>query len=490
MYKPSDHIFDLPNELLLQILRVTDDELCDIYMPLQYKDQKLAIKRLGVLRLVCKRTAAIGLDIVLPLLSLHRHTDCVGYKTSERSLAMIEAISRNAKLAALITRLICSGHHYDLATMVRAGCSGQCDNHNSMDPGRHELKCPLTESHRIRSFYIAECRFVGRGNAAERLRKALPRFPNLRKLVYDRRLGSHFTRDVPGTQHSIKSSELNAYLLPISSLHGWTGIVDIARALGARPNRIDTLEMLGVLPDMSTCALEERAVLHRFVKTTPALRTLLMHPLKLVPWNVGLFARLPATKPAEARLWIDLLGEMVHLQTLEVRSYDHVDDKDLEDASIIRLLLTMQWPRLQTLRLKGMGVYHDALMSFLLRHRQTLTDIELLDCHTIVSAGPLSQVYNYHEYIECVYGDWVECATLLWAMRRRGALRTVSVEFEPLVLERLTEENGRLFEGLQPSGLRKKGSHDFTDALMRYCAREPRMWKGADDWMMESVKTE
>jgi len=131
----------------------------------------------------------------------------------------------------------------------------------------------------------------------------------------------------------------------------------------------------------------------------------------------------------------------------------------------------MHFPQLEALRITGIGVYHDAFLSFLLLHGSTLAEIELKNFHTIVSAGRLEKTYYGYDYSECVYGDWVECATLLLDMRQQGRLKKLRLTFESLGLERLTEENRRLFERIQ--AVDRFGDmccFDFEDVLLAYCA--------------------
>jgi len=106
---------------------------------------------------------------------------------------------------------------------------------------------------------------------------------------------------------------------------------------------------------------------------------------------------------AEAPLWRDtFFARMASLRSLEVRSYDHPDDAMLGDSSVMRILLKMHFPRLEALRITGIGVHHDAFLAFLLLHGSTLAEIELKNFHTIVSAGRLDKTYYGYDYSECI----------------------------------------------------------------------------------------
>jgi hypothetical protein len=414
MLPPHCNISHLPAELLLQILDIQHGE----HSPNWELYHKFESRRLGTLRLVCKRFADAGLTVLLDRTAHDRPFHEIVYSMTERSLVRIEAISRNPTLASLVTQLDCRGYVYDPDLMARQlDCSDQCRHRDSMDPGQHMGTYLFAKSRRIRLFYMAQYHLVLQGTAGERLQKALPRFPNLQKLV---RTGLCS----PGTRINIMTDYPVPEFLPVSSIHGWSNMVDVARALVPTSSHINTLELLHAVPDLSTCSYEERAIIRSFTKAMPTLHTLSIRPWKLDPLDkIQLFTRVHDTA-AEAQLWRNtFFVQMTSLRSLEVCSRDHPDDTELGDSSITRILLEMHFPQLEALRITGLGVYHDAFMAFLLLHSKTLAEIELQDYHTIVSAGRLSETYDGHDYSECVYGDWVECATLLLAMRRRGCLK-------------------------------------------------------------------
>ena len=331
MSRPNGHISHLPTELLLQILGIQHDENSRSWGP----DSRLESKRLGILRLVSKRFADIGLAVLLDHTVCIQPSDRIMYRMTEQSLACIETNSQNPTLAPLITRLDCPGFVYDHDLMERQlDCSGQCHHRDSMDPELHTEICLYPRSYRLRSLYMAQHRLMSQGQAVERLQRALPRFPNLRKLV---RAGLC----TPGTRYStMRSGSVTKPLSVSSSIHGWSGMVDIARVLLSTPSHIDTLELLNVVPDLGTCSHEELAILRSVTRTTPTLHTLSIHPFKLDPLgNFQLLTRV-SDIAAEARLWrYTFFAQMASLRSLGVRSYDQPDDDELGDSSVMRSCL-------------------------------------------------------------------------------------------------------------------------------------------------------
>jgi len=87
---------------------------------------------------------------------------------------------------------------------------------------------------------------------------------------------------------------------------------------------------------------------------------------------------------------------------------------------------------IEALYFRGMGLQHKTLIAFLLKHRKTLVDVKLEDCHTIVSAGPFHLTdpdERCQDYTKCVYGDWVECGTLFLVLQRQHVLQKLSLTF-------------------------------------------------------------
>jgi len=338
---------------------------------------------------------------------------------------------------------------------------------------------------RTGSFHKAQCEFAEHGQASERLARILPRFPNLHELFYTRKQTN--AREDPHeeitwrrTQNATTSARHQSEVaIPTSSFHAWTGMIDILRALVSTRSRIDTLKLHNIVPDLTICSLEERAVFRRFAKETPTLQLLYIRPLE--PHrddNARLKSRVP-DRVSEIRTWNNIFGNMSSLKTLIVIGMEILDDELLGDSSIMRMLLRMRWPRLEGLQIRGMGVRHKAFIDFLLNHRNTLAKVTLDNCHTIVSAGPLylPRPDDYdQEYTKCVYGDWVECATLLLTLQRQYVLRKLSLEFSNRHLrQRVSEENRRLLNGLESilrqSGQAKSIDVEFADVLLRYCAQ-------------------
>jgi len=478
MPEAKRHLLDLPNELLLQIFRVEDEERNPDWWQMERHPRRFLHERerLIDLPLVCKRFAAIGLDILLDYIALPSLTPRIKYEMTERSLARIEAVSRNASIATRIKNLHCTGYFYDsdLSDLREYELYWRNDHMRAKE-------CFL----RTDPFHKAQGEFVAHGQASERLARILPRFPNLHELFYTRKQTN--AKDYPhkeirwrrpqnaaaSTRHQSEDP------IPTSSFHAWTGMIDILRTLVATRSRIDTLKLHNIVPDLTICSPEERAVFRRFAKETPTLQVLYIRPSE--PHrddNVRLKSRVP-DRASEIRTWNNIFGDLSSLKTLIVIGLEVLDDELLGDSSIMRMLLKMRWPRLEGLQIRGMGVQHKAFLAFLLNHRDTLAKVTLDNCHTIVSAGALylhgPDDYS-QEYTKCVYGDWVECATLLLTLQRQYVLRKLSLEFSSSHRrQRVSEENRRLLNGLesilQQSWQAKSIDVEFADVLLRYCAQ-------------------
>ena len=281
-----------------------------------------------------------------------------------------------------------------------------------------------------KSFQIAQYQFVAQGEAAERLKKVLPKFPNLHELVYTRKPNG--TMDSPpgadrdimtrrpknttcastGVKRRTETRHQTAHPIPLSTFHGWTGMIDIARALVSIPNRIDQLELNHMFPDLSICSHEELTTLRRFVKGTPSLQTL---SIRLVQHDLDekrQFLRRVPDRDAEIRIWTDVFGSMSALKSLHVEGHEHPDGDELGNSTMMRVILGLCWPRLDTLQLSGLTLHHRAFVIFLLNHRETLDEIKLDHCRRIIRPDPLAGEYYGQYYCERVIGDCVDSATV------------------------------------------------------------------------------
>jgi hypothetical protein len=258
-------LLKLPNELLLTICELSEVRYHKVFGKYSYRG-------------TCSLLSDIGLAIICSRVRRGQIRTRLNYWTTESSLSIIEAVSRNASLAVLITDIECKGMEWNLEPKEARSYRDQqafvddADvnpryNRKALRQWKQEIEC--------RAVMTAQIRFQQKRCVVPRLREALSKLINARILTFSRQKQDPRMFKAPKvfrnkmTRLNMEHTISGLYNLPErhTPMSPWKGFAHVIRSLSSGTCHINKLALIAVGWRMSELSAHELQCLDKLLRT-------------------------------------------------------------------------------------------------------------------------------------------------------------------------------------------------------------------------------